>query len=190
MNQSKDEKIAALELEVAALRSKMVCKRCGHDNNKEDVKINEELLKDYYKSMIRQVAFKKEYELMSGNIVVTCVEPSRKLISLYSSLWDMLGTEMTRYSLDLLSIMLIESVSYKTAEGLEERYKMTAEERLELFSGITRMSVDNLIPKYFQDLPQVVSIALQRTVADFNATCLALGEAAQDENFWKGAGLG
>lgn len=189
MNQSKDERIAELELEVSILRDKMICKRCGHDNNKDDVKINEELLKDYYKSMLRQSPFKKEYELMSGSILVTCVEPSRKLISLYSSLWDMLGTEMTRYSLDLLSIMLVESISYKTPDGLEERYKMEPEERLQLFKGIDRYSVDNLIPEYFQNMPQVVSIAIQRTVADFNATCLALGEAAQDENFWKGAGL-
>lgn len=188
MNNPNDDRITELTIENAKLKSNLVCKRCGFDNSHDISAISEDLLKDYYKKMLTQQPFSKEYSLLDDNIIVTCVEPSRKLLSRYANSWDILGSRAVQYATDLLCLMLVEKIQYKEETGLVTKFETTAEERELFFSSFTAETIESLLPDFYQNIPQVVLIGIKRAVGTFNELCLDMAEAIQDENFWKGAG--
>lgn len=182
------QKLDDLTVENAKLKNQLVCKRCHFDNSKEFNPLNDELIKSYFKLVLSQQAFKKEYNLFDNQMIVTLVEPTRKLLMLYINLWDILGNKAVQYAPDFLCLLLLEKIQVKGDNGLETMYNMTTEERYEMFKGITFDNVENVIPPYYQNLPQVLLVALKQTAAQFNDLCLALADRVHDENFWKGVG--
>ena len=183
-----DNKVMELTRENEKLKSMMVCKRCGFDNNNELPVIDQDLLKEYYKHILTQTPFKKEYALLNGQIIISCVEPNRKLLAKYANSWDILGNRAVQYALDLLCMMLLEKIQFKTDEGLITKYETTEEQRNELFSGITFDNIEYLFPESYQELTQVLLVSIKQVVGDFNKLCLDLAEAVHEPNFWKGVG--
>jgi hypothetical protein len=189
MNKPADEKIAKLMEENAKLKNQLVCKRCGFDNKHEKYEVDQEAIKDYYKSLLAQEPFKKTYDILNGTYSITCEEPTRQLLAAYTLCWDKLDSTIVQYAPDLLSLMVINKIEKITSDGLETVYDMPMDERLKMFRGITFENIENVIPDYYQNMPQVILLAVKGVTAAFNALCLQLGEAALDENFWKGVGL-
>lgn len=183
------DRIAELERENQSLAEKLVCKRCGFDNKKDSYDIDEELLKDYYRKLLTQNYFSKEYALLDDNILLVLEEPTNALALAYGKLHTLLGSVMPIYAPDLLAISFIKSIKYKTDDGLVTKYEADQDERYNIIKGITVSNIDSCIPEYFKNLNQVVAIGIKNTVLDFHALCISLGEATRDKNFWKGAGL-
>lgn len=183
-----DTEIAELRFENSKLKEQTLCKRCGFDNTQDLPKVSPELLKEYYKNILTQQSFKKEYSLLDDNIIVTCIEPSRKLLSMYANSWDILGNRAVQYAPDLLCIMLVESIKYKENGDIVTKYEKTLEERETFFRTFDADNIEDLLPDFYQKLPQVILIGIKHVVGAFNELCLNMAEAIQDENFWKGVG--
>jgi hypothetical protein len=183
-----DEKMTELTLENEKLRHMVLCKRCGFDNTQDLPKIDPNIVKEYYKHILTQAPFKKEYTLFDGQIIVTCTEPNRRLLAKYANSWDILGNRAVQYALDLLCIMLLDKIQLKTAEGIVTKYEADDEQRHEFFSAITPENIESLIPESYQSLSQVLLVSIKQIVGDFNNLCLKLAEAVHEPNFWKGVG--
>lgn len=189
MNKPSNEKIAQLTEEIAQLKGKLVCARCGFDNTKDDVKLDPELIKDYYKAMLNQSLFEKEYTILNDTWRITCTEPNRKLISAYTHCWNNLDDTIVQYALDLQCLLVISKVEKITENGCTTVYSMNTEDRLNLLRSINTTNIEQQIPDFYQELPQVVLLAIRNVSNMFNSLCLRLSDEALNENFWKGVGL-
>lgn len=183
-----ETEITKLQMENEKLKAQMICKRCGHDNTQELPKVSKDLLKEYYRVLLTQNVFRKEYSLLDDTIIVTCVEPTRKLLSMYANSWEILGSKAVQYAPDLLCLMLLERIQYKEDGKLVTKYETTKEEREEFFRTFDENTIETSIPEFYQNLPQVILIGLKQVVGTFNDLCLNMSEAIQDVNFWKGVG--
>ena len=188
MSDNKDKIIEELEKENKELREMSICKRCGFDNAKQ-LEVDPTLIKEYYKKLLLQEPFTKEYSLINDHIQVVCEETNRRLITTHSRLWETFGASMSTYAADILTLMYVKSISYKTEEGIKVKYEATEEDRYNLLRGLTPATIDDLIPEFFQKTQHVVLTGIKRAVSEFNTLCLLLAEETQDANFWKGAGL-
>ena len=188
MADMKDKKIEELEKEIAELRELTICKRCGFDNHKE-LGVNKDLVQDYYKKLIIQEPFTKEYSLIDDHIQIVCEEANRRLITIHSRLWDTFGSAINTYAADILVLLYTKSISFKTENGIEVKYEASEEERYNLLRSLTPTTIDELIPEFFQKAQHVILTGIKRAISEFNTLCLVLAEETQDENFWKGAGL-
>ena len=189
MNDPVNEKIAQLTVENAKLKEQLVCKRCGFDNSKERAGLDETFIQEYYKSLISQSTFTKTYPILNGVWQITCEEPTRKLLAAYVGCWDRLDTTIVQYALDLQCVLVISKVEYVGEDGVEVRYQASEEDRLNLLRSITQDNIENIIPDFYQNLPQVILLAIRNTASMFNTLCVNLSESALDKNFWKGVGL-
>lgn len=183
-----DEKMTELTVENERLRNMVLCKRCGFDNTQDLPTVDPAFVKEYYKHILTQTAFKKEYTLFDGQIIVTCIEPNRKLLAKYANSWDILGSRAVQYALDLLCIMLLEKIQFKTDEGLITKYDTDEAWRNNFFTSITPENIESLFPESYQELSQALLVSIKQVVGDFNKLCLDLAEAVHEPNFWKGVG--
>ena len=183
-----NDKMAELMLENEKLKKQLVCKRCGFDNNEELIKTDDNLRKEYYKCLLAQKPFVKKYDIMDGFITITCVEPLQKALAAYGNCWDKLGNTIVQYGQDLLCMLVIEKLERRTDEGFEVMYETTAEERTELLRSISLMYIEKVIPEAYQNLPQVVLLAIKSVASVFTDFCTKLSAEALDANFWKGVG--
>ena len=120
-----------------------ICQRCGFDNSQK-IKVDPELLHDYYKKLLIQQPFEKEYHLCNEAVSVVCTEPTRKLLSSYIKSWDILGSESVQYATDLLCILLISKITHKTETGFVTTYETTPEDRLNFFKSFTFQLIINI----------------------------------------------
>lgn len=164
-----------------------VCKRCGFDNTHEP-KVDPELLQDYYKKLLIQQPFEKEYQLLNSTVSVICTEPTRKLLSRYIQSWDILEDKSVQYAADLLCMLLISKITIKSENGLVVKYESSAQDKDIFFQSFTADTIENCLPDTYQNLPQIIVLGIKHAAQQFNDLCLQLAEAAQDENFWKGVG--
>ena len=139
--------------------------------------------------MLIQEPFTKEYSLLNDGIQIVCEEANRRLITIHSRLWETFGASMNTYAADVLMLLYVKSISFKTSEGVVVKYEASEDDRYNLLRSLTPDTIDELLPEFFQKLQHVLLTGIKRTVSEFNNLCLLLAEEAQDENFWKGAGL-
>lgn len=189
MNNPTTEKLADLSVQNAALKEKLICKRCGFDNSKDEPQIDKDIVKDYYKAMLAQKNFEKKYNILNDTWHITCTEPSRKLVAAYANCWNRLDTEVIQYALDLQCLLVISKIEFVGDNGLTVKYETSMEDRMDIFNGITTDNIENVIPRFYQELPQVILLAIRNVATLFNTLCLQLSEEALNENFWRGVGL-
>jgi CRISPR/Cas system CMR subunit Cmr6 (Cas7 group RAMP superfamily) len=189
MNVPAEEKLAQVLVENEQLKEKLVCKRCGFDNKQDEYKVDEEIVKDYYKCMLAQEQYSKTYDIMNGAYTITCQEPTRKLLSAYVGCWDRLDHSVTQYAHDLMCLLMITRIERRTEEGIVSIFEMSSDEKLKLFRGAAFENIESVIPDTYQNLPQILLSAIKGVAQTFSALCTQIAEAALDENFWKGVGL-
>lgn len=189
MNKPSDEALNQAMIENAQLREKLVCRRCGFDNNHDKYEVDQEILKDYYRCMLAQQLFTKTYDIMDGTYSITCQEPNRRLLNAYTGCWDRLDSAITQYAPDMLCLLMVTKIERRTDEGMVTIFELPMDEKITLFRGSTFENIENVIPTSFQELSQILLSAIKGVTAAFSTLCTQLAEAALDENFWKGVGL-
>jgi hypothetical protein len=189
MNVPTDEKLAQVLVENEQLKAKLVCKRCGFDNKQDEYKVDEDIIKDYYKCMLAQELYSKSYDIMNGTYTVVCQEPTRRLLNAYVGCWDRLDSSVAQYAHDLMCLLLITKIERRTESGMQVIFELSSEDKLKMFRGASFENIESVIPESYQELPQILLSAIKGVTQSFSTLCTHVAEAALDENFWKGVGL-
>lgn len=161
------------------------CKRCGFDQRQEYNPVSEEILQDYFKSALAQIPFKYSYELYGGALRPTFEEATGKLLRLQEQAILEVGragkgsiSDAADFSM-VASLTIVRQVLDNGAEKVI--YQADLERRIHILES-------RELPEELMDMPIIQLQALRTTFSKFSGLCASLVLAAQDENFWKGAG--
>lgn len=174
--------------EVEQLRAKLdqpiPCKRCGRDAATAPLKIDEEIKKEYFRSILGQRPFSHTYRLYDNQLLITYETMKGDTLVNY-------GLSMKQTDADLLplaNLILIGSLVRVAVidESMQEKvlYEASAEDRAAAVKDVSA-SMNRLAAC----MDQMLIMTLRNTCTMFNALCAGLVEVGQDENFYKGAGL-
>lgn len=159
------------------------CKRCGYEYAEEDLKVDEEDLKEFVRSLLGNHPFTKEYSLFNGEFKVSyrtlqSDQSSRLAEHLYTL--DRLFNEDQKREMD--SAVLKLKLCYYTKECNKIAFPVISKEKdtetvLKECKDFLSVFTDN-----------AMSI-LTRTLSEFLILQRMLIEEGYDVNFWEGAGL-
>lgn len=179
--QKKSEEVEQLR---AKLDQPIPCKRCGRDAATAPLKIDEEIKKDYFRSILGQRPFSHTYRLYDNQLLITYETMKGDTLVNY-------GLSMKQTDADLLplaNLILIGSLVRVAVidEAMQEKvlYEASAEDRAAAVKDVNA-SMNRLATC----MDQMLIMTLRNTCTMFNALCAGLVEVGQDENFYKGAGL-
>ena len=179
--QKKSEEVEQLR---AKLDQPIPCKRCGRDAATAPLKIDEEIKKEYFRSILGQRPFSHTYRLYDNQLLITYETMKGDTLVNY-------GLSMKQTDADLLplaNLILIGSLVRVAVidEVMQEKvlYEASAEDRAAAVKDVSA-SMNRLAA--CKD--QMLIMTLRNTCTMFNALCAGLVEVGQDENFYKGAGL-
>ena len=179
--QKKSEEVEQLR---AKLDQPIPCKRCGRDAATAPLKIDEEIKREYFRSILAQRPFSHTYRLYDNQLLITYETMKGDTLVNY-------GLSMKQTDADLLplaNLILIGSLVRVAVidESMQEKvlYEASAEDRASAVKDISA-SMNRLATC----MDQMLIMTLRNTCTMFNALCAGLVEVGQDENFYKGAGL-
>lgn len=179
--QKKSEEVEQLR---AKLDQPIPCKRCGRDAATAPLKIDEEIKKEYFRSILGQRPFSHTYRLYDNQLLITYETMKGATLVNY-------GLSMKQTDADLLplaNLILIGSLVRVAVidESMQEKvlYEASAEDRAAAVKDVNA-SMNRLATC----MDQMLIMTLRNTCTMFNALCAGLVEVGQDENFYKGAGL-
>ena len=179
--QKKSEEVEQLR---AKLDQPIPCKRCGRDAATAPLKIDEEIKKEYFRSILGQRPFSHTYRLYDNQLLITYETMKGDTLVNY-------GLSMKQADADLLplaNLILIGSLVRVAVidEAMQEKvlYEASAEDRAAAVKDVSA-SMNRLAAC----MDQMLIMTLRNTCTMFNALCAGLVEVGQDENFYKGAGL-
>jgi hypothetical protein len=179
--QKKSEEVEQLR---AKLDQPIPCKRCGRDAATAPLKIDEEIKKEYFRSILGQRPFSHTYRLYDNQLLITYETMKGDTLVNY-------GLSMKQTDADLLplaNLILIGSLVRVAVidESMQEKvlYEASAEDRA---AAVT--DVNASMNRLATCMDQMLIMTLRNTCTMFNALCAGLVEVGQDENFYKGAGL-
>lgn len=179
--QKKSEEVEQLR---AKLDQPIPCKRCGRDAATAPLKIDEEIKKEYFRSILGQRPFSHTYRLYDNQLLITYETMKGDTLVNY-------GLSMKQTDADLLplaNLILIGSLVRVAVidEAMQEKvlYEASAEDRAAAVKDVSA-SMNSLAAC----MDQMLIMTLRNTCTMFNALCAGLVEVGQDENFYKGAGL-
>lgn len=179
--QKKSEEVEQLR---AKLDQPIPCKRCGRDAATAPLKIDEEIKKEYFRSILGQRPFSHTYRLYDNQLLITYETMKGDTLVNY-------GLSMKQTDADLLplaNLILIGSLVRVAVidESMQEKvlYEASAEDRAAAVKDVNA-SMNRLATC----IDQMLIMTLRNTCTMFNALCAGLVEVGQDENFYKGAGL-
>ena len=179
--QRKSEEVEQLR---AKLHQPIPCKRCGRDAATAPLKIDEEIKKEYFRSILGQRPFSHTYRLYDNQLLITYETMKGDTLVNY-------GLSMKQTDADLLplaNLILIGSLVRVAVidESMQEKvlYEASAEDRATAVKDVSA-SMNRLAAC----MDQMLIMTLRNTCTMFNALCAGLVEVGQDENFYKGAGL-
>ena len=168
----------------AKLDQPIPCKRCGRDAATAPLKIDEEIKKEYFRSILGQRPFSHTYRLYDNQLLITYETMKGDTLVNY-------GLSMKQTDADLLplaNLILIGSLVRVAVidEAMQEKvlYEASAEDRAAAVKDVSA-SMNRLAAC----MDQMLIMTLRNTCTMFNALCAGLVEVGQDENFYKGAGL-
>jgi len=179
--QKKSEEVEQLR---AKLDQPIPCKRCGRDAATAPLKIDEEIKKEYFRSILGQRPFSHTYRLYDNQLLITYETMKGDTLVNY-------GLSMKQTDADLLplaNLILIGSLVRVAVidEAMQEKvlYEASTEDRAAAVKDVSA-SMNRLAAC----MDQMLIMTLRNTCTMFNALCAGLVEVGQDENFYKGAGL-
>ena len=179
--QKKSEEVEQLR---AKLDQPIPCKWCGRDAATAPLKIDEEIKKEYFRSILGQRPFSHTYRLYDNQLLITYETMKGDTLVNY-------GLSMKQTDADLLplaNLILIGSLVRVAVidEAMQEKvlYEASAEDRAAAVKDVSA-SMNRLAAC----MDQMLIMTLRNTCTMFNALCAGLVEVGQDENFYKGAGL-
>lgn len=182
----KDAKIAELEAKVKELEeAHHVCKRCGRDNMEADLKVKEEIVQEYFRSLLGQRPFSHTLKAMNGmlNIEFTLQHGDSLLASLSSERTKDLGETGTAI---MFMMSTLSAVTFTDKEKGVSKVIYSADEET-----LTK-AVENY-GKYYDKLVKNIdavqlSVIRQASIL-FNVLVMQLMTAVVNKDFYEGAGL-
>lgn len=178
--QKKSEEVEQLR---AKLDQPIPCKRCGRDAATAPLKIDEEIKKEYFRSILGQRPFSHTYRLYDNQLLITYETMKGDTLVNY-------GLSMKQTDADLLplaNLILIGSLVRVAVidEAMQEKvlYEASAEDRAAAVKDVSA-SMNRLAAC----MDQMLIMTLRNTCTMFNALCAGLVEVGKTK-FYKGAGL-
>ena len=161
------------------------CKRCGWDQREDFDIASTDLVKEYFKCMISQTPYQKRYELFNGAVTAVFEEPTGKLLRLQEKEASKRISEKDNTISDALDFAVIPALVSVTLEnegfGQKILYQADAARRAKILE-------EGIVPAELDNMPLVTLQAIRNVYGEFSQLCAQLVRAAQDENFWRGAG--
>ena len=181
----KEAKIAELEAKIKELtENATVCKRCGRSNMDKPLKVREEIVKEYFRSLLGQRPFSYTLKALDGylNIEFTLQHGE----SLLASIKDTSGIADDANVLTMTLMSTLTAVTLIDKEKGVSKVVYSAEPK-----DLTRAVTD--YKEYYEKLVKSID-AIQLSVirqasALFNVLVVQLMNAVANEDFYKGAGL-
>lgn len=159
----------------------VTCPRCGKDITQPQLKVSEDVLRDYVKHMLGGRRFKKIYELFDGALRVTFEEPTA------GEDWKKQATggprELAGDKYMLLTLASVETVDSE-AGVVKYLYNKTPNERLELIRDVPA-SMESLS----EALTTVQLAVVSRCATVFAALLSVIIAEVTSADFYEGAGL-
>ena len=161
------------------------CKRCGFDQREEYTPVTEELVQAYFAAALSQTPFRKTYELYGGALTVSFEEATGKLLRLQEKAIVERSKNGQASIADAADFSLVSSlcevIQHPKEGSARVLYKAGMAERIQILEKME-------LPDTLINMPMIQLQALRSTYNEFSKLCAGLMLAAQDENFWKGAG--
>lgn len=182
----KDVKIAELEAKIEELaKAPHVCKRCGRNNMEADLKVKEEILQEYFRSLLGQRPFTHTLKAMNGmlNIEFTLQRGDTLLASLSSGPTQEIGSDSMA---TMLMMSTLSAVTFVDKERGISKVIYSAD-----LDKLTS-AVDNYKEYYdalIKSIDAVQLSVLRQASMIFNMLVMQLMTAVVNKDFYEGAGL-
>ena len=173
------KRIAELE---DALAKRAVCNRCGRENKESAVKVKQEVLQAYFRSLLGQTPFSHCFEAFGGRLKVTCTAPQRdSLVARYKN-----KKAIDNKDLSYLIASTVSKISVVDPVSGYERYIYSATEE-QLASAV--VDPETRYTDILSVLDAVKLSVVKNACRAFTVLLLTLVEESESEDFYEGAGL-
>lgn len=176
--------------QVAQLQAQLdelsICRRCALPVNDKPLTVSEDIKKAYFKTLLTNKPFCKEYEILNGAVkIVFEMSRGRLLTAQRKALHNTANITMTTLNDVLLLSNLVSISSYD--DDLEETtviYERTADERAQALDDVQAS-----IAELEETVDYVILACVRRVMDEFGLLVKTLIDNGLDENFYKGDGL-
>ena len=180
----RDAEIAALKARIEELSAEHhVCKRCGRDNMEEDLTVKEEVLQEYFRSLLGQRPFSYTLKALNGmlNIEFTLQHGDSLLASLGDNKDMDASAAATMFMMSTLS-----AVSLVDKERGLSKVIYAADEDV-LTKAVA--NYNEYYSKLVKSIDAVQLSVIRQASALFNLLVIQLMNAVVNKDFYEGAGL-
>lgn len=180
-----EQKNQVIELQTK-LSELTVCRRCGLPVDDKPIALSDDVKKEYFKTLLTNKPFSKEYELFDGAVRITFEVAKGELVTAQRTAINN-TTNMTINTINdvLLISALAKVVTYDNdTDEVKTLYIKDAAARTDALK-----SLSSSIEELEQTVDFVLLACVRRTLEEFSRLVKALTDNGLDENFYKGDGL-
>lgn len=164
-----------------------VCACCGRAVTEQPLQLSEDVKKAYFKAMLVQKPFTKEYTLFDGCLKVVLEMPSKDILiaqkKAIASIDNILNTQAIT-DIMLLSCLVSATLVDEDADEETVIYEADKDSRIALLET-PEESIESLMMK----CDYAVLTAIRETLTMFGKLLNAITNVGLDKNFYEGAGL-
>lgn len=159
------------------------CPRCGRSIYEGYVKVSEDVMKDYTRSLLGQRRFSKTIELLEGNLRITFEAlgaDQSELIAVHAK--DMTLDKILDLKLlaTLSNVQVIDPVMHETTD----KYTASYEDRVAYCK-----TVPESMAAVLKDIDAPLMGIIRKCALSFDVLCAALKEQVFNSDFYEGIGL-
>lgn len=168
----------------------VVCVRCGCLAANHAPKVDEAILKEYFKSILAQKPFSHTYKLLDGRLLINfSSQYGTDIRDLDKIMINSIQAGKTVSDIQAEELMLVTSLTDiqcfdEENVTVKKLYEATPEQRREYATD-----PEKGLRAITESLDRITYQLVRRTFQKFAVLCTALSAAAEDENFYKGVGL-
>ena len=170
----------------AKLDELTVCRRCGMQVTDKPLTLSEDVKKAYFKTLLTNKPFSKEYELFDGTVKIVFEMSKGALLTAQRTAMNKIDNMTMSAINDVVLLSNLVSISTYDSDVEESNilYEKNVDERIEALSDIEGSI------KVLEDTVDYVLLACVRKVMEeFGLLVKTLVDNGLDENFYKGDGL-
>ena len=181
------EQQAIIEDLQTKIDSMNVCACCGRVVTEQPLQLSEDAKKAYFKAMLVQKPFTKEYTLFDGCLKVVLEMPNKDILvaqkKAIASIDNILNTQAIT---DIMLLSCLVSATLVDEDANEETviYEADKDSRIALLET-PEESIESLMRK----CDYAVLTAIRETLTMFGKLLNAITNVGLDKNFYEGAGL-
>lgn len=171
----------------AKLDTMTVCKRCGRDVTLDLLGLSEDTKKAYFKSLLTQKPFGKEYVMFDGMLKVAFEMPHKEILSAQrSAIKSIKDTFDSQIITDIMLLSCLSAVVVVDTDTDEELviYEADKDARVEKLTD-----PEQAINELMSNTDYAVLTATREALTMFGKLLQAITDVGLDRNFYEGAGL-